>query len=82
MSIICAVYRYLNYLLYPNCRASQVALWYRIPLPMQEMQETMFDPWFRKIPWCRKWQPIPVFLSGKFHGKTDLQAIVHVATKS
>ena len=69
MSIICVVYRYLNYLLYHNCRASQVALWYRIPLPMQEMRETMFDPWFRKIHWHRKWQPIPVFLSGKFHGK-------------
>ena len=21
-----------------------------------------FDPWVRKIPWRRKWQPIPVFL--------------------
>ena len=26
-----------------------------------------FDPWVRKIPWSRKWQPIPVFLPGKFH---------------
>ena len=26
-----------------------------------------FDPWFRKIPWRRKWQPTPVFLPGKFH---------------
>ena len=24
-----------------------------------------FDPWVRKIPWRRKWQPIPVFLPGK-----------------
>ena len=23
-----------------------------------------FDPWVRKIPWRRKWQPIPVFLLG------------------
>ena len=21
----------------------------------------MFDPWVRKIPWRRKWQPTPVF---------------------
>ena len=21
-----------------------------------------FDPWVRKIPWRRKWQPVPVFL--------------------
>ena len=25
-----------------------------------------FDPWVRKIPWSRKWQPTPVFLPGKF----------------
>ena len=24
-----------------------------------------FDPWVRKIPWRRKWQPIPAFLPGK-----------------
>ena len=24
-----------------------------------------FDPWVGKIPWERKWQPTPVFLSGK-----------------
>ena len=28
-----------------------------------------FDPWVRKIPWSRKWQPTPVFLSGKYHGQ-------------
>ena len=27
-----------------------------------------FDPWVRKIPWRRKWQPTPVFLPGEFHG--------------
>ena len=26
-----------------------------------------FNPWVRKIPWWRKWQPFPVFLPGKFH---------------
>jgi len=25
-----------------------------------------FDPWVRKIPWTKKWQPTPVFLTGKF----------------
>ena len=28
-----------------------------------------FDPWVRKIPWTRKWQPTPVFLPGEFHGQ-------------
>ena len=26
------------------------------------------DPWVRKIPWRRKWQPTPVFMPGKSHG--------------
>ena len=30
------------------------------------------DPWVRTIPWRRAWQPIPVFLSGKFQGQKSL----------
>ena len=30
------------------------------------------DPWVRKIPWRRAWQPIPVFLPGEFHGQRSL----------
>ena len=32
-----------------------------------------FDPLIGKIPWSRKWQPTPVFLSGKSHGQRSLQ---------
>ena len=31
-----------------------------------------FDSWVRKIPWRRKWQPIPVFLPGESHGQRSL----------
>ena len=31
-----------------------------------------FHPWVRKIPWRRKWQPTPGFLSGEFHGQRSL----------
>ena len=31
-----------------------------------------FDPWVRKIPWRREWQPTPVFLYGEFHGQRSL----------
>ena len=31
-----------------------------------------FDPWVGKIPWKRKWQPTPVLLSGKSHGRRSL----------
>ena len=31
-----------------------------------------FYPWIRKIPWRRKQQPTPVFLSGESHGQRSL----------
>ena len=31
-----------------------------------------FEPWVRKIPWGRKWQPTLVFLSGESHGQRRL----------
>ena len=42
--------------------------------------ETRFDPRFGKIPWGRKWQPIPVFLPGKFH-EQSLAVAVHGVTR-
>ena len=31
-----------------------------------------FDPWVGKIPWKRKRQPVPIFLSGESHGQRSL----------
>ena len=31
-----------------------------------------FDPWVRKIPWRREWQPTLVFLPGEFHEQKSL----------
>ena len=31
-----------------------------------------FDPWVRKIPWRREWQPTPVFWPGEFHVQRSL----------
>ena len=42
-------------------------------LAMQETQKTQYDPWVRKIPWRRKWQPTPTFLPEKqSHGQRSL----------
>ena len=30
------------------------------------------DPWVRKIPWRRAWQPTPIFLPGESHGQRRL----------
>ena len=34
--------------------------------------KTWFYPWVRNIPWRRKLQPTPVFLTGEFHGQRSL----------
>ena len=31
-----------------------------------------FDPWVRKIPWSRTWQPTSIFLPTEFHGQRSL----------
>ena len=36
------------------------------------LPETGFNPWVRKIPSRRKWQPTPVFLPGESHGQRGL----------
>ena len=39
------------------------------------------DPWVRKIPWRRTWQPTPVFLPENPHGRRSLAATVHRSHK-
>ena len=43
-----------------------------------------FDPWIRKIPWRKAWQPTPVFLPGESHGQSGIPwwATVHRVAKS
>ena len=35
-------------------------------------KRSRFDPWVRKTPWRRKWQPTPVLLPGESHGQRSL----------
>ena len=41
-----------------------------------------FDPWVRKIPWRRKWQPTPVFLPGKSHRQEETGGRQSLGSKS
>ena len=42
-----------------------------------------FDPYIKKIPWRKKWQPTPVFLPEKLHGQRSLAGyLAHGFTKS
>ena len=38
-------------------------------LSASEGKRCGFNPWVRKIPWRRNWQPTPLFLPGKSHGQ-------------
>ena len=37
-----------------------------------QYRRARFNPWMGKFPWRKKWQPPPVFLSGKFLGQRSL----------
>ena len=43
-----------------------------LPATAGRFKSCGLDPWVRKIPWRRKWQPIPVFLPGKSNGQRSL----------
>ena len=38
----------------------------------EDVRDSGFNPWVRKIPWRRARQPTPVFLFGKSHGQRSL----------
>ena len=41
-----------------------------------------FDPWVRKMPWRRAWQPTPVFLLGESHGQRAWWTTLRGVSKS
>ena len=62
--------------------ASLVARWPRIHLSMQEMyRRPGFNPWVRKIPWRRKWQPTLVFLPGESQRQMNLHGVAKSRTR-
>ena len=38
-----------------------------------QCKKCRFNPWVEKIPWRRKWQATPVFLSGKSYGQRSVE---------
>ena len=62
--------------------ASLMTQWWRICLQFRSHRRHEFDPWVRKIPWRRTWQPTLVFLPGESHDWGAWQAMVHRVIKS
>ena len=48
-----------------------------LPASAEDVKRCGFDPWVRKIPWRREWQPTPVFLPGESMDRGAWQATVH-----
>ena len=48
----------------------------------ENIKRHKFDPWVRKVPWRREWQPTPVFLLGESHGRGVCEATVYRVTQS
>ena len=42
------------------------------PCQCRRQKRCGFNPWVRKIPWRRTWQPTPVFLPRESHGQIRL----------
>ena len=59
---------------------SQVTQWLKkkkITCQCRRHKRCRFNPWVRKMPWSRKWQPTPIFFPGKFHGHRAWWATIH-----
>ena len=39
---------------------------------LSDLKRCRFYAWVGKIPWCKAWQPTPVFLPGESHGQRSL----------
>ena len=51
------------------CRKYRLPRWLRGKESASQCRRCRFDPWVKKIPWRRKWQPTPAFLPVKPHGQ-------------
>ena len=61
---------------------SLVGIW-RSACQCRRCQERCgFNPWVRKIPWSREWEPAPVFLPGKSHGQRSVAGCIHGVAES
>ena len=61
---------YVDYRLYRTIFKSSEIYYYELKSTIgaslvPQYRRRGFDPWVGKIPWRRKWQPIPVFLPEK-----------------
>ena len=59
--------------IYSFCEVWRLPRWLSGKESACQCRRCGFYPWVGKIAWSRKWQPTPVFLSGKLHGQRSLE---------
>ena len=60
--------------LFSRCNGHKGLLWWlSVKESACQYRSCEFNPWAGKIPWKRKWQPIPVFLPENSHGQKSLE---------
>ena len=78
-----SVFKFTKCLLWPGGAVVK-----NLPANAGDARDTKVNPWVKKFPWSRKWQPTPVFLPEKLHGQRSLVGYspwshtVHGVTKS
>ena len=55
-----------------NYSSISLPMWHTGKESACQCRRLWFNPWVRRIPWSRKWQPTSIFLPGKFHGQRSL----------
>ena len=69
--------------IHPCCCTNQGFMTFYSCVISAQIGRPRFDPWDRKIPWRRKWQPAtPVFLAGKSHDRGAWRARLPVTKES
>ena len=58
-----------------SCQGSRIRVVLKVKEPACQCRRHKrygFNPWVRKIPWRKAWQPTPLFLPGKSNGQRSL----------
>ena len=63
---------YLKWITNKDPLYSMVPWWLSGKESACQWRRHVFNPWVRKIPWRKKWQPTLISLPGKFHGQRIL----------